>query len=194
MTAPAHNRPLPVASVCLLAVVALLAAGCGGESGRAESETQGSSTQTTPVTTSPSTTPAPVVSATVTDPARRAYVTRVDRECGRLDTDRDSARERVGNATDAGEAVKAYDEGTSAGLRELRELRAIPAPPGDSVLLHTNLWGPVAAQLALRRQIRSALADVDVSRLRLLREQLDNLTRQVSGFSRGYGFKVCGAG
>jgi hypothetical protein len=187
-------RLLPVVSACLVVGVALLAAGCGGDTRRAESETGGIATQPAPIPTTPSTGRAPVVSAGVKDPVRRAYISRVDRVCGQLDPERNATRERVGSAADPGEAAKAYDEGTAVGSRQLRQLEAIPPPPGDGGALRANLFGPIATQLALRRQIRDALAAVDVARLRQLRAQLDNLTRTVVGFARGYGFRSCGAG
>jgi len=189
-------RPLPLAFAFLLVGLAFLAAGCGGDTRRAESE-QGGGTTTTgpaPTATTPSTGSTPVVSAAVTDPARRAYISRVDRVCSRLDPERNSSRERVGKSAGAGEAARAYEEGTALGWRELRDLKAIPTPPGDDQSLQANLYGPIEAQLALRRQIRGALAAVDVARLRVLRAQLDNLTRAVAGFARGYGFRACGTG
>lgn len=190
--AGAMTLPRLLLCVCLLLGGTTLAAGCGGDEGRAESETGGSATSTAPATTSGGS--APVVSAAVSDRARRAYITRVDRVCRQYDSDRETTREQVEGSANTDEAAKAYDEDIALGQRQLNELMAIPPPPGDGDLLRVNLWDPIATQLALRQQIRDALTNVDVEQLRKLRAQLDDHTRQIVGFARGYGFRACGAG
>ncbi len=172
------------------AALALLA-GCGGDVRRGESEgaAQNATTQTSSTPTQTST---PVPVTPVRNPARRAYVARVDRVCSGLDPERNSARERVGSSADAQEAAKAYDDDIASGETELRQIEAIPVPPGEKQLVRTNVFDVIRRQLALRRQIRDALAAVDVPRLRSLRRQLDDLSRTLTGFAAGYGFKVCG--
>ncbi len=64
--------------------------------------------------------------------------------------------------------------------------------PGTAPPCAANLFDPISRQLVLRRQIRNALAAVDVPRLRQLRGELDNLTVALTAFARGYGFRVCG--
>lgn len=187
-----HPRPISLLSAAVVACAASIAVGCGGDTRRGE-DTQAPTSQQTAATTTPATSGAQGVSALAGDPARRAYVARVDSLCRRLDPERNAARERAGSAANPAEAATAYDEGTSAGWRELREIEAIPAPHGDRNSLQANLFGPIATQLALRRQIRDALVAVDVPRLRVLRGQLDDLTRSEIGFARGYGFRACGA-
>lgn len=183
--------PRSLTIVAVSSAVLVLFAGCGGDSRRGESEgaAQNPSTQTSPT---PTTAPTPVPVTPVTDPARRAYVARVDRVCGNLDPERNSARERVGSSAGAQEAAKAYDDDINSGETELRQIEAIPVPPQEKQLVRTNIFDVIRRQLALRRQIRDALAAVDLPRLRSLRGQLDDLSRTLTGFARGYGFKVCG--
>ncbi|MGE5409150.1 MAG: hypothetical protein ACM3NV_11120 [Syntrophothermus sp.] len=130
----------------------------------------------------------------VTDPARRAYVARVDAICARLDPERTREQERVGTSAGPAEAVRAYDDTIAVGWRQLRQIEAVPPPPGDAALLKANVFDPVRSQLALRRRIGAALAAADVARLRVLRAELDNSARAMTGFARGYGFRVYGEG
>ena len=95
-------------------------------------------------------------------------------------------------SADTTEAVKAYDDTIALGWRELRQIRALPPPPGDAALVKANVIDPVKGQLVLRARIRDALAAADVPLLRRLRAELDNSTRALTGFARGYGFQVCG--
>ncbi|MGB8466697.1 MAG: hypothetical protein WCE49_17250 [Terrimicrobiaceae bacterium] len=173
-----------------LALVIL--AGCGGDSRRAESE-GGQTVAVTPTTqTTQASSPKRVAIAKVTDPARRAYIARVDRICSNLDPERSSARERVAGSTDVQEASKAYDDTITSGETELRRIQAIPPPPGESQLLRANVFDVINRQLALRGEIRNALPSLDIARLQALQGQLDDLSRSVTAFARGYGFRVCG--
>lgn len=171
-----------------------LAAGCGGDKRRAESETTGVATHPAPAPAPlhQGVTGGPVIATKVTDPARRAYVARVDSVCHRLDPERSTAQGRVGEQALPGEAAKAYDDTIALGWRELRQIEAIPVPPGEQALLRANVFDVIRRQLTLRRRIGDALAAVDVPRLRQLRGELDNLARSLGGFARGYGFRVCG--
>ncbi len=175
-------------------VLVALAVGCGGDKRRAEGETTGVATHPTPAPAPPhqGVTGGPVIATKVTDPARRAYVARVDSVCRRLDPERNTAQGRVGESALPGEAVKAYDDTIALGWRELRQIEAIPVPPGEQALLRANVFTVIRRQLTLRRRISDALAAVDVPRLRRLRGELDNLARSLEGFARGYGFQVCG--
>lgn len=166
-------------------------AGCGGDSRRAESEGGQTVAATTTQTTQVSR-PKPVAVAKVTDPARRAYIARVDRICSNLDPERGSARERVAGSTDVREASKAYEDTISSGEAELRRIQAVPPPPGESQLLRANVFDVINQQLALRGEIRNALPSLDITRLQALQGQLDDLSRSVTAFARGYGFRVCG--
>ncbi|HEY5333718.1 MAG TPA: hypothetical protein VIJ21_09245, partial [Solirubrobacterales bacterium] len=134
----------------------------------------------------------PVSVTKVTDPVRRAYIGKVDAVCGQIDPERSKNQSRVGTAADVAEASKAYDETIALGWKELRQIEAIPRPPGEDPLLEANVFEPIRGQLALRESIAKALAATDVPRLRLLRGELDNSTRTLTGFARGYGFSVCG--
>jgi hypothetical protein len=179
----------------LLVLVVVILAGCGGDTRRAETEapeaaTRPSGSQVTG-TEQPSS-ELPVQVTKVTDPARRSYVGRVDAICGKLDPERARTQEKVGASAHAEEAVKAYDDTIALGWRELRQISSLPPPPGDAALLKANVIDPVRAQLRLRARIRSALAAADVPLLRRLRSELDNSTRALTGFARGYGFQVCG--
>ncbi len=194
---PVAIPPWPALAAALAALV-LLAPGCGGDTRRGEGET---GTVATSATTTGAQPPAgqtggvpKVPSSAVSDPARRAYIGRIDRICSKLDPEQAGARERVGKSTNEGEAVKAYDGTIALWTKQLSEIKAIPAPPGDRSALQANLFDPIRRQLVLRRQIRNALAAVDVPRLRQLRGELDNLTVALTAFARGYGFRVCGEG
>lgn len=182
-----------VAALCLLVGVV---AGCGGDSRRAESETTESAAQSETETV-----PAPQPSGTepvhvskVTDPARRAYVTQVDAVCERFDPERGKDQQRVGSATRPEEAAREYESTISLGWKELRQIEKIGEPAGDAAVLKANVYDPIRHQLALRREIKAALAAVDVPKLTRLRAELDTSTQALTGFARGYGFQVCGEG
>ncbi len=169
-------------------------AGCGGDTRRAESESTAAAPNPTPASAAPQRagTGGPVIATKVTDPARRAYVARVDSICGRLDPERSAAQERVRASARPGEAAKAYDDTIALGRKELRQVEAIPVPSGERALLRANVFEVIRRELTVRRRIASALAAVDVPRLRSLRAELDSLSRSLGGFARGYGFRVCG--
>jgi hypothetical protein len=183
--------PARIASILLLGMLAALLAGCGGDKRRAETETTEATTPTVSAPKQP-TPGGPVRVTRVTNPARRAYVDRVDAICRRVDPERTSRQERVGASSGTAEAVKAYDDTIALGWHELRTIEAVPPPPGDAALLKANVLEPVRAQLALRVQISKALAAAEVPLLRRLRSELDDSTRALTGFARGYGFRVCG--
>lgn len=179
----------------LLGLAAVLLAGCGGDKRRGEAEqTEATSPPSAAETPASSQAPAgaqPQVTK-VTDPVRRAYITRVDAVCRQIEPERAKEQERVGTSSEPTEAVKAYESSISLGWRELRRIEAIAEPPGDAALLKANVFDPIRGQLALRARIRDALAAADVPLLRRLRAELDNSTRALTGFARGYGFRVCG--
>lgn len=178
----------------LLGLLVLLLTGCGGDQRRGEAEGEETTTPAGAVSapeSSPQQTGEPQVTK-VTDPVRRAYVRRVDAICRRLDPERTKGREEVQSAATSVEAANFYEDSISAGWRELREIEAVPAPPVDAALLKADVLDPIRAQLALKAQIREALAVADVPELRRLRTELDNSSRALTGFARGYGFQVCG--
>ena len=184
-----RRAALPGAVGLALAIAAL--GGCGGDTRRAETESV--STQTPPsMTAAQPGKPAPV--AAVTDPARRAYIARTDAICRAADSERNRAREDVDKAADPQEAAHSYGQETTLAASELRRIEAVPPPAGDGQLLRANVFDPVRQQLALRARMRAALAVTDVPRLRALREQLDNISRALAGFARGYGWRACGEG
>ncbi|MBS1845568.1 MAG: hypothetical protein JST53_14220 [Actinobacteria bacterium] len=185
------DATLCASAILIAATVAL--AGCGGDTRRAESET-GSNEASRPgiqETTNPSPT-GPVRVTRITDPARRAYVTRVDAVCRQVDPELAAGQDRVGNSADTNAQVTAYDDTIALGWRELGRIEAIPTPPGDGALLKANVFEPVRWQLELRERMSAALARTEVATLRRLRAELDNSTRALTGFARGYGFHVCG--
>jgi hypothetical protein len=179
----------------LLGLVAVLLAGCGGDKRRGEAE-QTEATSPPSAAETPASSPAPsggrLQVTKVTDPARRAYIAQVDAVCRRIEPERAKEQERVGTSTEPAEAVKAYEDSINLGWRELRRIEAIAEPPGDATLLKANVLDPIKGQLALRARIRGALAAADVPLLRRLRTELDNSGRALTGFARGYGFRVCG--
>ncbi len=182
-------------SILLLGLLVAFLAGCGGDRRRGEAETSEATNQASTVRAPESPQPGssgPVRVTKVTDPARRAYVARVDAVCGKIDPERSKEQERVGASADSAEAVRAYEGTIALGWQELRQIEAIAPPPGEEALLRANVFDPVRGQLALRAKIRSALANANVPLVRRLRAQLDNSTRALTGFARGYGFQVCG--
>lgn len=180
----------------ILAAAALISAfvvGCGGDTRRGETEsTAAVSPAGNPTTRSQNAAPGPVTVTKISDPARRAYVARVDSVCGHLDRERSTEQGKVASSKLTSEAVKAYDDTIALGWKELRQIEAIRTPPGERAVLRANVFDVIRSQLALRRRISGALAAVDVPRLRVLRAEADNMTRALTGFARGYGFRVCG--
>jgi hypothetical protein len=184
-----------LASAAILVAVVVLAAGCGGDTGRGEGEGSVASTGATTTQTGGATGAAVKVPVTnVTDPARRAYIARVDRICSRFDPEHAGASEELGKSKDEKEAANAYEGSIALWEKQLAAIEAVPVPPGDKSSLRANLFDVIRRQLVIRRQIRVALAAVDVQRLQQLRSELDNLTVTLIGFARGYGFRVCGEG
>jgi hypothetical protein len=182
-------------AVLLCLAIALGAAGCGGDTRRGESETS----EAAAVRAAPETSPersagggGPAIATRVTDPARRAYVARVDAVCRRFDPERSRTQERVANASLPAEAAKTYDETIGLGRSELRRIEAIPVPRGEDELLRANVFDVIRHELAIRGEIGGALSATDLPRLRRLRGELDSLSRSLGGFARGYGFRVCG--
>lgn len=175
-----------------LALVPIALSACGGDTRRAETEGGAARTTQTTSTKAPAGAHQSVPAAAVTDPRRRAYIAKTDRICRGVDPERNTAREQVGAAADTQEAAKSYEKETALGTSELKQLEAVAPPPGDAKLLQANVFGPVRHQLALRAQIRVALAAADVPRLRALRAELDNISRALAGFARGYGWRDCG--
>jgi hypothetical protein len=173
-----------------LGLVAGLLAGCGGDRRRAETETGEATTQPTAVQQPPRSGPVRVTKVTV--PARRSYIGRVDAICGKVDGERSADEQEVGAARSTSEAAKAYDDTVALGWRELKRIESVSPPPGDGPLLRANVFDTVREQLRLRAQIGRALSAVEVPRLRALRALLDDSTRALTGFARGYGFRVCG--
>ena len=186
--------PRALCLVASLALAALALAACGGDSKRAEEQTSTShgQAQAPHQPKGGKGAPAAPVSAEVKDPERRAYITRADRICRRFDRERGDARERAAGAADVGEAEKAYGDTITIGEKQLREIRSIPVPRGDEQLLRANVFAPLRRQLAVRRQMRRALAADDTAALKPLRARFDQLTLALAGFARGYGYRVCG--
>ncbi|MGB7589402.1 MAG: hypothetical protein WBM00_11915 [Solirubrobacterales bacterium] len=173
-------------------VMLLALSGCGGDVRRAGTESDVAGQASHPVVARERARRARLPAATVTDPQRRAYIARTDRICRSFDPERGSARKRAGESADVPGAVRAYEEGTALGRSELRRIETVTPPPGDAKLLRANVFSPIRHQLALRARIRNALAAVDLPRLRALRAQLDNISRALSAFGRGYGWRSCG--
>ncbi len=130
--------------------------------------------------------------AKAADPARRAYIAKVDQVCSKLDKERNDSENEVSKAGDESEAAKAYDDTVKLGEEQYRQIKAIPPPPGDAALLRANVYDVIEQQLALRKQMAAALATSDVQELETLRNEHDTLTTSLVSFARGYGFRVCG--
>ncbi len=184
------SRSIPRALFALAAVLAIAPlAACGAATGRGETST---TTVQGPTYDSGKQLAATPATSKVNDPARRAYIARVDAVCKRLDRSRNAAREKAATGAETSEGTKAYDDSIALGWRQLHAIEAIQTPPGDAQLLRTNVYDVLRRQLAVRRQMAGALADTDVPKLQTLRMQLDSLTQSLLGFARGYGFRVCG--
>lgn len=183
---------LRLASILALALLAGLFLGCGGDRRRAETESGEAPTRSGSVPAPETTHSGPVRVTKVTDPTRRRYIASVDAICGKLDTERATQEERVGSAHAPEDAARAYDDTVALGWRELKRIESIAPPPGDAALLRANVFDSVKEQLKLRARMSAALAETDVPLLRALRTELDNSTRALTGFARGYGFRVCG--
>jgi hypothetical protein len=171
------------------AFATVILAACGGEAGRGETSTvvvapahvrAGQQLSETPVT------------ARVSDPVQRAYVSKVDAICKKLDRERNSAREQAAAGAESAAGTRAYDDTIALGERQLREIRSVQPPPGESKLLRTNVFDVLDKQLQIRREMRTALGESDLPKLQKLRIQLDSLTQSLLGFARAYGFRVCG--
>ncbi len=184
--------------IILFAILVAALVGCGGDRRRGETEGNETTSRSGAVAEAemaPPTTPGESVHVTkVSDPARRAYVAKVDAVCAQMDPERAESQDRVGTSVDVAEASNAYDQTIALGRQELRRIEAIPPPPGEDRLMKANVFEPIHGQLALRESVAKALAATDIPRLRLLRAELDNSTRTLTGFARGYGFRVCGEG
>lgn len=183
------RRPLLAIAVAALAGAAIGA--CGGDSDRADTSTVAATPASSSAAYGQQLPGTPAV-ASVNDPARRAYVRQVDDVCRTLDRERNAAREQASEGLEDSQAAQAYDDSIALGERQLREIKAIPVPPGESELMRTNVFDVIDRQLELRRQMQTALADQDVESLQAMRAQLDSLTQSLLGFARGYGFRVCG--
>jgi hypothetical protein len=186
----------PIAGIVAAALVVAIAVGCGGDTRRGEEESAPATTRTGATTESPTPTPNPSpekpIATKITDPVRRAYVGRVDSICARLDRERAGSEKRVAETAGAKEAARAYDDTIAIGWRQLHRIETVPVPPGDGPLLRANVFEPIRRQLAVRHQMAAALAAVELPKLRALRAELDDSARALTGFARGYGFRVCG--
>lgn len=176
-----------------LPAIVLMLAGCGGDGRRASESSIGetSSTAAQPVAATGSPGPAEaMVSAPITSPARQVYIARVDRICGRLDPARSKEREDSGGGID--EVARRYVAATTLSADELRRIEGVAPPRGAARALRANVFGVITQQLAIRKQIHTALKARDLATLEARQAELDDLTRSLAGFARGYGFQVCG--
>jgi hypothetical protein len=177
----------------IAAASALLLAGCGGDQRRASESsidaTAGAAARPVAASVTGGALEA-TVSAPVTDPARRLYVARVDRVCGRIDPERNREREDSNGALD--DVARRYVVASVLSGRELREIEAIAPPRGDARALKANVFDVIVRQLSIRTQIHQAILTRDLATVEARQSDLDDLTRQLAGFARGYGFRVCG--
>ncbi len=183
-------RPELKITLVLAATLATLAAGCGAEPNRANT-TAGRTTEGTPAA-QPSSADGKPITAKVADARRRAYIARVDRICATLDPDRNSAQQRVAEAGGEREAAADYEDTIALGEKQLRRIQRVQIPADDRPLVRANVIDVIQRQLAIRRLIRRRLAAGEASGVRRLRGRLDDTTRTLVGFARGYGFRVCG--
>lgn len=178
-------RPGITLSVAVASAIVLLG-GCGGEPGRAERS------ETVVTVVQGQTVAAPSGTARITDPARAAYVRKVDAVCRRRNPERDDDVRAAAEATDEAEAVSAYDRSIATAANQLDEIRAVTPPPGDRALITSNVLDRLQERLVLRRRLSAALATSDAAAASQARARLDALTTALESFARGYGFSVCG--
>ena len=172
---------------------ALLLAGCGADQRRASESSinaTGGVTARPVAATGTAGRSDAAVSAPVTGRARRAYVARVDRVCARIDPERNKEREDSAGALS--DVARRYAVASVLGARELREIEAISPPRGDVRALKTNVFDVIVRQFAIRKQVHQALLEHNLATVRARQNDLDDLTRLLAGFARGYGFRVCG--
>ncbi len=131
--------------------------------------------------------------AHVADPARAAYIRRVDAICRVRNPQRDADVRAARDAATEAEAVVAYDRSIATAGAQLREIEAVPPPPADADLITRNVFDRLRQRITLRRRISQDLAAADAGAASRDRAQLDALTIALEGFARGYGFAVCGA-
>lgn len=185
--------PINRCFAAIAAASALLVTGCGGDQRRGSEPSIGA---TATVTARPVAAVGPggkletPVSAPATDPARRAYIARVDRICGRIDPERNKEQEDSTGALS--DIARRYVVASVLSADELREIEAITPPRGDARALRTNVFDVIVRQLSIRKQIHRAILARDLTTVEARQSDLDDLTRLLAGFARGYGFKVCG--
>ncbi|MEO8966012.1 MAG: hypothetical protein ABI355_00345, partial [Solirubrobacteraceae bacterium] len=166
---------------------------CGGDGRRASELSIGETSSVTAQPVAATGSPGPseaMISAPITSPARQVYIARVDRICSRLDPARSREREDSGGGID--DLVRRYAAATTLSAEELHRIEAIVPPRGDGRALRANVFDVITRQLASRKQIHTALKARDLTTLEARQAEIDDLTRLLAGFARGYGFKVCG--
>lgn len=161
----------------------LVLSACGGEPRRAVSYT---TVVSTPDVGEPSDT------ARVIDPARAAYIRRVDAVCARINPERERAISGVGSAGDNAHAEQSMKQSIVLAEQQLREVAAVKPPAADRQLIASNVIDRLKTRLGLRRKLAVDLRDDDVGDASRNRAQLDALTIALRSFARGFGFRVCG--
>jgi hypothetical protein len=136
--------------VVALALEALFA-GCGGEPRRAPEE----HASTTPAAI---TVDEPVETATVTDPARAAYIRRADRICSTLDPKRETTLRGVDDASDP---AGTYEATVTLARERLRRIEALRPPAADADLIAQNVIDRLRTRLAVRGRLEHDLTTGD---------------------------------
>lgn len=77
--------------------------------------------------------------------------------------------------------------------KAMNELRALPAPPGDEVVV-AEMNDAQARAVAKAREFRNAVMAGDPGRILALEPEFDQLTTMADAKMVAYGFKTCGAG
>ncbi len=175
------SRPTLTALVLALAVEGLIA-GCGGEPARAPEE----HAATTPVAI---TVDEPAGTATVTDPARAAYIRRADRICSTLDPRRETKLQEVDAASDP---AGAYEATVTLAREQLRRIEALTPPAADADLIAQNVIDRLRTRLVVRGRLEHDLATGDEAAAARDQAEYEALGIAVRSFARGYGFAVCG--
>lgn len=178
-------------TLAALMAITVVVGGCGGDSRRASEPIIGQAgTTELAAGSSPEAVVSSSVSSPVTDASRRAYISRLDGVCGRLDRERNRQRENASG--DLAQIAGRYEASIAIGAQELRDVESIPPPSGDARALRVNVFDVITRELAVRKRIHAALLAGNVTALAAEQRRLDDLTRWLAAFALGYGFKVCG--
>jgi hypothetical protein len=126
------------------------------------------------------------------------YIEQADAICQRYRNDQAELGRRFEELTsegitteNVGEAAALFRELADARRQELRELRLLPPPSGDSEVLGDWL-SAIEASVSLGQSLADAYDTLDADRVATLVRELESSEAEAEGIARGYGLEVCG--